>query len=167
MAGREGLVDTTVKTSRSGYAAEWSAAMSSTQLHCQSSVQHNVSHTASWVMHLNCTTSGSWLTFIPFNHRYLQRCMVKNLEALHVHYDSTVRDDTDGSIVQVTICDTLCDHLVTAITYSWSVPAEAVASHQRVHSCNPTISLSANVHTHLQVEMQQARNAPHLSPLIW
>ena len=35
--------------------------------------------------------------------RYLQRCMVKNLEALHVHYDATVRDDTDGSIVQVTV----------------------------------------------------------------
>jgi hypothetical protein len=29
--------------------------------------------------------------------------MVKNLEALHVHYDVTVRDDTDGSIVQVTV----------------------------------------------------------------
>ena len=50
MAGREGLVDTTVKTSRSGY---------------------------------------------------LQRCIVKNLEALRVHYDCTVRDDTDGSLVQV------------------------------------------------------------------
>lgn len=48
MAGREGLVDTTVKTSRSGY---------------------------------------------------LQRCLVKNLEPLRVHYDATVRDDTDG-------CDT-------------------------------------------------------------
>lgn len=35
--------------------------------------------------------------------RYLQRCMVKNLEALHVHYDVTVRDDTDGSIVQVLV----------------------------------------------------------------
>ncbi len=35
--------------------------------------------------------------------RYLQRCMVKNLEALHVHYDVTVRDDTDGSIVQVPV----------------------------------------------------------------
>ena len=46
MAGREGLVDTTVKTSRSGY---------------------------------------------------LQRCMVKNLEALRVHYDCTVRNDCDGS----------------------------------------------------------------------
>ena len=45
MAGREGLVDTTVKTSRSGY---------------------------------------------------LQRCLVKNLEPLRVHYDATVRDDTDG-----------------------------------------------------------------------
>lgn len=49
MAGRDGLVDTTVKTSRSGY---------------------------------------------------LQRCLVKNLEALRVHYDSTVRDDADGSIIQ-------------------------------------------------------------------
>ena len=45
MAGRDGLVDTTVKTSRSGY---------------------------------------------------LQRCLVKNLESLRVHYDSTVRDDADG-----------------------------------------------------------------------
>ena len=48
MAGREGLVDTAVKTSRSGY---------------------------------------------------LQRCLVKNLETLRVHYDHTVRD-CDGSIVQ-------------------------------------------------------------------
>jgi len=49
MAGREGLVDTAVKTSRSGY---------------------------------------------------LQRCLVKNLEALRVAYDGTVRDDCDGSVVQ-------------------------------------------------------------------
>ena len=48
MAGREGLVDTAVKTSRSGY---------------------------------------------------LQRCLVKNLEALRVHYDHTVRD-CDGAVVQ-------------------------------------------------------------------
>lgn len=48
MAGREGLVDTAVKTARSGY---------------------------------------------------LQRCLVKNLESLRVHYDFTVRD-SDGSIVQ-------------------------------------------------------------------
>ena len=47
MAGREGLVDTTVKTSRSGY---------------------------------------------------LQRCLVKNLEPLRVHYDHTVRDDCDGCV---------------------------------------------------------------------
>ncbi|KAG2439375.1 hypothetical protein HXX76_004732 [Chlamydomonas incerta] len=49
MAGREGLVDTAVKTSRSGY---------------------------------------------------LQRCLVKNLESLRVHYDGTVRDNCDASIVQ-------------------------------------------------------------------
>lgn len=48
MAGREGLIDTAVKTSRSGY---------------------------------------------------LQRCLVKHLESLRVHYDGTVRD-IDGSVVQ-------------------------------------------------------------------
>ncbi|KAH7314988.1 hypothetical protein KP509_21G029700 [Ceratopteris richardii] len=48
MAGRDGLVDTAVKTSRSGY---------------------------------------------------LQRCLVKNLECLRVHYDYSVRD-SDGSIIQ-------------------------------------------------------------------
>ena len=53
MAGREGLVDTTVKTSRSGY---------------------------------------------------LQRCLVKNLESLRVHYDQTVRDDCDGFELYVPLC---------------------------------------------------------------
>ena len=48
MAGREGLVDTAVKTSRSGY---------------------------------------------------LQRCLIKHMEGLKVHYDNTVRD-SDGSIIQ-------------------------------------------------------------------
>jgi DNA-directed RNA polymerase I subunit RPA1 len=48
MAGREGLIDTAVKTSRSGY---------------------------------------------------LQRCLVKHLEGLRVHYDHTVRD-SDGSVIQ-------------------------------------------------------------------
>lgn len=48
MAGREGLIDTAVKTSRSGY---------------------------------------------------LQRCLIKHLEGLQVHYDYTVRD-ADGSVIQ-------------------------------------------------------------------
>jgi DNA-directed RNA polymerase I subunit RPA1 len=48
MAGREGLIDTAVKTSRSGY---------------------------------------------------LQRCLIKHLEGLKVHYDHTVRD-TDSSVIQ-------------------------------------------------------------------
>ncbi|EMR09607.1 hypothetical protein PNEG_02190 [Pneumocystis murina B123] len=48
MAGREGLIDTAIKTSRSGY---------------------------------------------------LQRCLIKHLEGIRVHYDHTVRD-SDGSIVQ-------------------------------------------------------------------
>ncbi|KAJ2741692.1 hypothetical protein GGI20_005011 [Coemansia sp. BCRC 34301] len=48
MAGREGLIDTAVKTSRSGY---------------------------------------------------LQRCLIKHLEGVQVHYDYTVRD-SDGSVIQ-------------------------------------------------------------------
>lgn len=48
MAGREGLIDTAVKTSRSGY---------------------------------------------------LQRCLIKQLEGVHVEYDNTVRD-TDGTLLQ-------------------------------------------------------------------
>ncbi|KAG0126699.1 hypothetical protein HOY82DRAFT_627085 [Tuber indicum] len=48
MAGREGLIDTAVKTSRSGY---------------------------------------------------LQRCLIKGMEGIQVHYDNTVRD-SDGSLVQ-------------------------------------------------------------------
>eukprot|EP00746_Dinoflagellata_sp_MGD_P159311 gnl/MRDRNA2_/MRDRNA2_86673_c0_seq1.p1 gnl/MRDRNA2_/MRDRNA2_86673_c0~~gnl/MRDRNA2_/MRDRNA2_86673_c0_seq1.p1 ORF type:complete len:1515 (+),score=-18.05 gnl/MRDRNA2_/MRDRNA2_86673_c0_seq1:72-4616(+) len=49
MAGRNGLIDTAIKTSRSGY---------------------------------------------------IHRCMVKTLESLKTHYDMTVRDDTDSSIVE-------------------------------------------------------------------
>ncbi len=48
MAGREGLIDTAVKTSRSGY---------------------------------------------------LQRCLIKHLEGVHIQYDNTVRN-ADGSILQ-------------------------------------------------------------------
>jgi DNA-directed RNA polymerase I subunit RPA1 len=32
---------------------------------------------------------------------YLQRCLVKNLEALRVAYDGSVRDVCDGSVVQL------------------------------------------------------------------
>ena len=49
MAGREGLIDTAVKTSRSGY---------------------------------------------------LQRCLIKGMEGLKVEYDSSVRETSDGSLVQ-------------------------------------------------------------------
>lgn len=49
MAGREGLIDTAVKTSRSGY---------------------------------------------------LQRCLIKGMEGLKAEYDTSVRDTTDGSVVQ-------------------------------------------------------------------
>ena len=50
MAGREGLIDTAVKTSRSGY---------------------------------------------------LQRCVIKGMEGLRVEHDSSVRDSSDGSMIQV------------------------------------------------------------------
>ena len=49
MAGREGLIDTAVKTSRSGY---------------------------------------------------LQRCLIKGMEGLRVEYDTSVRDTTDGTLIQ-------------------------------------------------------------------
>lgn len=49
MAGREGLIDTAVKTSRSGY---------------------------------------------------LQRCLIKGMEGLRVEYDTSVRDSSDGSVIQ-------------------------------------------------------------------
>ncbi|XP_028403627.1 DNA-directed RNA polymerase I subunit RPA1-like isoform X2 [Dendronephthya gigantea] len=62
MAGREGLVDTAVKTSRSGY---------------------------------------------------LQRCLIKHLEGLHVGYDLTVRD-SDGSVVQFCYGEDGLDVLKTA-----------------------------------------------------
>eukprot|EP00842_Homolaphlyctis_polyrhiza_P004280 jgi/Hompol1/4853/HPOL_001653-RA len=74
MAGREGLIDTAVKTSRSGY---------------------------------------------------LQRCLIKHLEGLRVHYDHTVRD-TDGSVLQfnygedsldVVKCTTLNDFDFCALNY--------------------------------------------------
>jgi DNA-directed RNA polymerase I subunit RPA1 len=67
MAGREGLVDTAVKTSRSGY---------------------------------------------------LQRCLVKTLEALKVHYDHTVRD-CDGSVVQFQYGDDAVDGACCAVPKSW------------------------------------------------
>lgn len=82
MAGREGLVDTTVKTSRSGWVE------ASSMPACAVCLVTRELHV--WGPKAACMLR-----------RYLQRCMVKNLEALHVHYDVTVRDDTDGSIVQV------------------------------------------------------------------
>ena len=82
MAGRDGLVDTTVKTSRSGY---------------------------------------------------LQRCLVKNLEPLRVHYDSTVRDDADGSVVQVrhTLRESSRSGRVhSAVVHSYSGSVHALQGHE-------------------------------------
>eukprot|EP00658_Telonema_sp_P-2_P041530 TRINITY_DN2971_c0_g1_i1.p1 TRINITY_DN2971_c0_g1~~TRINITY_DN2971_c0_g1_i1.p1 ORF type:complete len:1072 (-),score=265.32 TRINITY_DN2971_c0_g1_i1:57-3272(-) len=66
MAGREGLVDTAVKTSRSGY---------------------------------------------------LQRCLIKHLEGLSVHYDGTVRD-SDNSIVQFRYGEDGVDVTKTCLLYT-------------------------------------------------
>jgi DNA-directed RNA polymerase I subunit RPA1 len=66
MAGREGLIDTAVKTSRSGY---------------------------------------------------LQRCLIKNLESLKVHFDGSVRDDSDGNIVQFSYGDDGLDVTLTPYIY--------------------------------------------------
>lgn len=72
MAGREGLVDTTVKTSRSGY---------------------------------------------------LQRCLVKNLESLRVHYDGTVRDNCDGCAIALSASQqNACLLKRTAICVWWDLP---------------------------------------------
>ena len=66
MAGREGLVDTAVKTSRSGY---------------------------------------------------LQRCLIKHLESVVVSYDATVRDTSDGSILQFMYGDDSLDIATGAATF--------------------------------------------------
>jgi hypothetical protein len=53
---------------------------------------------------------------------YLQRCLVKNLEALRVAYDGSVRDVCDGSVVQLYYGDDGLD--VTKVRcgkYCWQV----------------------------------------------
>jgi len=76
MAGRDGLVDTAVKTARSGY---------------------------------------------------LQRCMIKNLEGLKVEYDSTVRDESDGSVVQFLYGEDGVDVLNTSYLYNFPFLRDNVA----------------------------------------
>jgi DNA-directed RNA polymerase I subunit RPA1 len=81
MAGRDGLVDTAVKTARSGY---------------------------------------------------LQRCMVKNLEGLKVAYDTTVRDDADGSIVQFAYGEDGLDVLSTSYLQSFGFLRDNLARIEQV-----------------------------------
>lgn len=83
MAGREGLVDTTVKTSRSGY---------------------------------------------------LQRCLIKNLEPLRVHYDHTVRDDCDGCTPFSSPRSPACSRLSawTQTPPHWCCADSASACHRRM-----------------------------------
>ena len=89
MAGREGLIDTAVKTSRSGY---------------------------------------------------LQRCLIKHLESLTVHYDYSVRD-SDGSVVQFHFGDDSVDIGRTAyldrfdfLTNNWRA---------LLHKLNPPAAIQA------------------------
>ena len=111
MAGREGLVDTTVKTSRSG-GWGWLGAVPRRHACCSfhaacSRAAPSVTpalHPHRCAKNLPLTVlSESWLPWpaAAAAAGYLQRCLVKNLESLKVHYDSSVRDDCDKSIVQV------------------------------------------------------------------
>ncbi|KAM7264624.1 hypothetical protein ACFE04_002307 [Oxalis oulophora] len=101
MAGREGLVDTAVKTSRSGY---------------------------------------------------LQRCLVKNLECLKVHYDHTVRDG-DGSIVQFQYGEDGIDvHQTSFITKFEALAPNADRMEQKFehHMNTSNDCISANVYKNLE-----------------
>eukprot|EP00743_Colponemidia_sp_Colp-15_P005106 GILK01005496.1.p1 GENE.GILK01005496.1~~GILK01005496.1.p1 ORF type:complete len:1772 (-),score=385.89 GILK01005496.1:91-4842(-) len=89
MAGREGLVDTAVKTSRSGY---------------------------------------------------LQRCLVKHLESLRVHYDGTVRDDT-GSIIQFYYGEDSVDIMKSKFLDKFTFLAKNYAA--LIHKYNPAGMASA------------------------
>eukprot|EP00455_Lapot_gusevi_P023602 TRINITY_DN244_c0_g1_i2.p1 TRINITY_DN244_c0_g1~~TRINITY_DN244_c0_g1_i2.p1 ORF type:complete len:1325 (-),score=504.26 TRINITY_DN244_c0_g1_i2:138-4112(-) len=89
MAGREGLVDTAVKTARSGY---------------------------------------------------LQRCIIKGLEALRVHYDYTVRD-CDGSVVQFHYGEDSLD--VTRTQYLNKFTFFANNYNSLLHKLNPSAMLRA------------------------
>jgi DNA-directed RNA polymerase beta' subunit len=85
---REGLVDTTVKTSRSGY--------------LQRIFFHTVMHCCCQSLPLVPCREGLVDTTVKTSRSgYLQRCLVKNLEALRVAYDGSVRDVCDGSVVQL------------------------------------------------------------------
>lgn len=81
MAGREGLIDTAVKTARSGYVGGGTICASLTS-ECD----------GFFLILLVALLSSHALS-------YLQRCLVKHLEDIKVHYDLTVRD-ADGSVVQ-------------------------------------------------------------------
>ncbi|KAH3766657.1 RNA polymerase I, largest subunit [Pelomyxa schiedti] len=84
MAGREGLIDTAVKTARSGY---------------------------------------------------LQRCIIKVMEALRVHYDYSVRD-CDGSIVQFNYGEDAIDVLKSGFLYKYKFLAQNYDA--LVHNLNVT-----------------------------
>ena len=118
MAGREGLIDTAVKTSRSGY---------------------------------------------------LQRCLIKHLESLSVHYDYTVRD-SDASVVQFHYGDDSVDIGRTAylthfdfLTNNW----RAV-----LHKLNPPAAIEALdtkavdlfLAQHHKAEQQRKRQGEEVQP---
>lgn len=85
MAGREGLIDTAVKTSRSGY---------------------------------------------------LQRCLIKQLEGVHVEYDNTVRD-TDGTLLQFMYGGDSIDTTKESFLTEFEFCAENMQSLLQKHIPNP------------------------------
>ena len=118
MAGREGLVDTAVKTSRSGYLQRWVRLSRAPFSHWKPGLFRPLMLAGLVTPLLDlppCLVGAGQgpilptpfplsrppsLTFLPLP-AHLPRCLVKNLESLRVHYDNTVRDNCDGSVVQV------------------------------------------------------------------
>ncbi|KAF5840615.1 hypothetical protein DUNSADRAFT_16130, partial [Dunaliella salina] len=76
------------------------------------------------------------------------RCLVKNLEALRVHYDSTVRDDGDGSIVQFLYGEDGLD--VTQVSYMTQQLGFLAANAQRfAQSLDLSAAVQASKVAHL------------------
>jgi DNA-directed RNA polymerase beta' subunit len=78
---------------------------------------------------------------------YLQRCLVKNLEGLKVHYDCTVRD-SDGSIVQFRYGEDGIDVMKTSYLTKFELLASVSCIRIFVHCCRIALSRTSVV-THV------------------
>ncbi|CEH13852.1 beta and beta-prime subunits of dna dependent rna-polymerase [Ceraceosorus bombacis] len=110
MAGREGLIDTAVKTSRSGY---------------------------------------------------LQRCLIKHLEGIHVHYDNTVRN-ADGSVLQFHYGEDSLDVTKSKYLNEFDFTLRNFASFQQRY--NPALLAGLMNEDDARSHMKQALRKPHKYP---